>query len=182
ASASTASSVPTAVFHSPASACAEASIASTTAASSSRGCSAALRAWMWPMRPAPMSATLCMLVSRSEFEDFAVLRGPCAGFGQGQCGDAVGVAGEGFGAAVHHLGEVRDLRAVGVAVALGERRHDRRAAAAGLGEHVYGVLRHVVGADHAGGAECLDALVVAIAAAPGVGDHAQPPAGGLQHA
>src|SRR5690606_16745409 len=52
---------------------------------------------------------------------------------------------------------------------------------AGLGQDVNRVDGRIAGADHAGGAISLDPLVVAVAAAPGVGDHAQAPGGGLKH-
>src|SRR3546814_13895950 len=75
-----------------------------------------------------------------------------------------------FGAAVDHGGEVVDLCAVGVAVAFREARQDR-GAGAGVGrQRAHRVAADVAGAEHAARAERLDALVVAVAAAPGVGD------------
>src|SRR5688500_17941613 len=110
------SSVSTGVAYSCARDCAAASIASTTPASSMRACAAAFRAWMRPMRPAPMSTTLCMVFPfLSEGDDGAAAHGNLAGFGQPQRGHAVGVAHLWLGVAMHDVGEVMDLVAIGLA-------------------------------------------------------------------
>src|SRR5690606_7535128 len=137
-SASTWSSSSTGAFHSCASDCAAAATGSTMPARWMRGLSAALRAWMRPMRPAPTRAMVCIGGS-SEVNGCACAHGLLAGFGQHQRSYAVVIADRWRGAPVQNVAEVLELGAVALAVAGGETGMDRCGAGAGLGQRDCGV-------------------------------------------